>query len=255
MKSKLYPWHGEMVSISDASRICGINKATLNWRMLQNGMTLEEATDTPVRDQKPRRNLNRVQYHGEMRTRDEISNMCGLSWDCIYNRSLRYGVSIEEAADMVVYRTNPYPWYGEMITICEAARRIGIGEKSLRTRMKKYGMSLEEAAEYLIAQKKRSSEAKQLRMVVQNMDPCKVNPAEFAQRICSEIYSGTPEESEFSEVEPDRVYTFRSRHYRCRVGVDGSLAELQGFLAKSGKLSLVRKYRQAEDGAVKMIVG
>ena len=254
MKEKLYPWHGDMISISDASRICGIEKSTINWRMLQKGMTLEQATDTPVRYQKPRSRLQRFQYHGEMRTRNEIANMTGLSWECICKRSIKYDVSIEEAADMVVYRTKPYPWYGEMITICEAARRIGISEKSLRTRMKKYGMSLEQAAEYLIAQKKCSSEAKRLRMVVQDIDPYKVNPAEFAQRICSDIYSSTPEESEFSEVEPSSVYTFGSRHWRCRVEVDGNLAELQVFWAKSGKLSLVRKYRQIKYGTIKMIV-
>lgn len=148
-----------------------------------------------------------------------------------------------------------YPWHGEMITISEAARRINVGDKSLRERMNKYGMTLEEAAEDVLACRARKRAAKRFRMSVHDLDPSEVDPAEFAWKICSDIYSGTPEESEFSEVEPDRVYTFRSRHYRCRVEVDGNHAELQVFWAKSGKLSLVRKYRQAEDGVVKMIVG
>ena len=107
----------------------------------------------------------------------------------------------------------------------------------------------------MIAYRAHKRSAKRFRASVHHIDPSKVNPAEFAQRICSEIYSGTPEESEFSEIEPDRVYTFRSRHWRCSVEVDGNLADLQVFWAKSGKLSLVRKYRQAEDGVVKMIAG
>ena len=255
MKSKLYPWHGEMITVSEASRRSGVDKSTLSWRMLQKGMTLEEATDAAVKEQSPRKGLQRFEYHGKMRTRNEICNMCGLSWDCIYNRSLKHGVSIEEAADMVVYRAKPYPWHGEMITISEAARRINTGDKSLRERMRKYGMTLKEAAEDVIACRARKRAAKRFRMRVHDLDPSEVDPAEFARKICSEIYGGTPEESEFSEVEPDRVYTFRSRHWRCRVEVDGNLAELQVFWAKSGKLSLVRKYRQSEDGVVKMIVG
>ena len=142
MKAKLHPWHGEMISISEAARRCGIDKSTLSWRMLQNGMTLEEATDAAVREQRPRKGLQRFEYHGEMRTRNEIANMSGLSWGCIYNRSIRYGVSIAEAADMTVNHQK-YPWHGELITICDAARRIDVCEKSLRYRMKKYGMTLE----------------------------------------------------------------------------------------------------------------
>ena len=148
-----------------------------------------------------------------------------------------------------------YPWHGEMITISEASRRCGIDRSTLIWRMLQKGMTLEEAAEDVIACRARKRDAKRFRMSVHDLDPSEVDPAEFARKICSEIYSGTPEESEFSEVEPDRVYTFRSRHYRCRVEVDGNHAELQAFWAKSGKLSLVRKYRQSEDGVVKMIVG
>lgn len=148
-----------------------------------------------------------------------------------------------------------YEYNGEQMTLSQVERITGKDAETLRRRIRLGGMTLEEAAEDVLACRARKRAAKRFRMSVHDLDPSEVDPAEFAWKICSDIYSGTPEESEFSEVEPDRVYTFRSRHYRCRVEVDGNHAELQVFWAKSGKLSLVRKYRQSEDGVVKMIMG
>lgn len=191
-----------------------------------------------------------IEYHGQLCTREEIAQRCGLKWKTIDDRVRKYKVSVETAADMDLSAKQLYPYCGEYISVTEAARRTGFSQQALFRRIRGRGMTLEEAVEDMRrwACRPKTAPPKPAPKPVQEPEPEHEPPdavrrAGFARLICQTIYGGAPEESGFAEVEPGRVWTFGSRHWRCRVEVQGDALKLSVFFAETGKLSLSRRYR------------
>ena len=215
--------------------------------------------ETPLMRHIPQKPPELIEYHGQLCTREEIAQRCGLKWKTIDDRVRKYRVSVEAAADMDLSAKQLYPFFGEYISVTEAARRTGFSHQALFSRIRGSGMTLEEAVEDMRRWACRPKTApprpapKPAEPEPEPQDAAR--SAYFARMICRSIYGGAPEESDFAEVEPGRAWTFGSRHWRCRVEAQGDDLKLSVFFAETGKLSLSRRYRYGAriGGGIQMI--
>lgn len=92
-------YNGEMLTLGEISRLCGIPAATLGSRIKSCQCTASEAVEMePFKKHRGIR-VDKHPFGGEMLTLGEIAQRTGVNAHTIYTRICRYGISAQEAAD------------------------------------------------------------------------------------------------------------------------------------------------------------
>lgn len=87
-----YEFQGQMLTIGELSKICGIPQQLLSHRLLESKWPLARAMGEPVNE---RSGIAKYEYHGTTITSGEISKRCGLSQSTVIGR-LNRGWGVEQ---------------------------------------------------------------------------------------------------------------------------------------------------------------
>lgn len=87
-----YTYHGDTMVLTDWAHKVGMNEETLRQRVVDYGMSLEDAIKTPLK-----MNIKRYEYNGQLYTLSELAKQYGLSYGCVWQRIMYYNWSLERA--------------------------------------------------------------------------------------------------------------------------------------------------------------
>lgn len=78
--------------LTDWAHKIGMNEETLRQRVVDYGMSLEDAINTPLK-----MNIKRYEYRGKLYTLSELAKQHGLSYGCVWRRLTQQHWSLERA--------------------------------------------------------------------------------------------------------------------------------------------------------------
>lgn len=87
-----YTYQGETMVLTDWAHKIGMNEETLRQRVVDYGMSLEDAINTPLK-----MNIKRYEYRGKLYTLSELAKQHGLSYGCVWRRLTQQHWSLERA--------------------------------------------------------------------------------------------------------------------------------------------------------------
>lgn len=216
----LYEYNGKQVELGEIAECCGISKSTLYRRIHKQGMTLKEATETPVRA------AAQYAYHGELLMLKQISERVKLDADTIRTRMTRYNISAQEAADDQFER-GKYRWHGESVTLEEVAILENVDLKLLKSAMKSRNDIM---LAVRIARKGRETQ-KAKKLDFSNM--------EIAEKLISQIVNEPK-----IEKHSDGSFRAHTRHYEIAVVFPRpGEAVMTASWEKTGSISMLREYK------------
>lgn len=135
----LITYQGKTMNVTEWAEETGIPAKTLYDRLSYN-WTLDAVFSKPVKQC----NLDYYDYEGSSHTLSEWAQLKNISYDVLYHRILKQGMSIEEALTKPVGR-GKVELNGRWDTIANFAKEYGISIETVRGRMKQQGMTLEQA--------------------------------------------------------------------------------------------------------------
>lgn len=142
MKKGLYDYKGERLTLRQIEERCGVNRHTLYGRIVDQGMTAEEAATLP-------KNAPPLHpYCGQMLSLRRIGEIVHVPADTLRSRMRRYGISAQDAADGN-FATGRYAYGGEYLSIGQIAQRAGVDVNGLRRILWNRNATAEEAVEIL----------------------------------------------------------------------------------------------------------
>ena len=195
---KMYAYEGQMMSVGQACKLCGLSENTVRGRMDRYGCSLEEAIKMPKGKYLPK-----YDYHGEQLTREEIAARAGVSVKSLAGYMYRYGLSAVEAADFLIACDAEYDYAGGRKTLKAIADITHINLYSLYAMVVLKGMSPDEIERRAI------------------VPGGKISTFSVARTLCGEIFNGVvPELLGFRE-DNRGVFHFGSVFYRYEVSFPG----------------------------------
>lgn len=99
-------YQGETKSLIEWSEITGVNPSTIRGRLIR-GWAVDDALKNNIDKEKTRKNItfeHIVEYNGEKMNLTELSKLCGIQYQALLTRIVRYGWDVERAANTPIRR-------------------------------------------------------------------------------------------------------------------------------------------------------
>lgn len=90
--TKLYTYNGDTMVLTDFAAKYGFNAETLRQRVVDYGMSIDDAINTPLNKQ-----IKRYEFHGKLYALSELARRYNLSYACVWRRLYKQHWDLERA--------------------------------------------------------------------------------------------------------------------------------------------------------------